>query len=91
MSLMRDKQGEMKYSQTCSKDCDIRSRVRFFVERSSRRLSGFEARVVVPLAEVNAADLVVLDLKVILEAGAVGVSQDAHREVVVTDFVVNQT
>jgi len=78
-------------SQTCSKDSDIRSRVRFFVERSSRRLSGFEARVVVPLAEVNAADLVVLDLKVILEAGAVGVSQDAHREVVVANFVVNQT
>ncbi len=91
MSLMRDKQGKMKYSPTCSKDCDIRSRVRFFVERSSRRLSGFEARVVVPLAEVDAADLVVLDLIVILEAGAVGVSQDAHREVVVPNCVVNQT
>ncbi len=91
MSLMGDKQGKMKYSQTCGKDCDIRSRVRFFVERSRRRLSGFEARVVIPLAEVDAADLVVLDLIVILEARAVGVCQDAHREVVVPNCVVNQT
>ena len=59
----------------------------FLLVRSTRWLSGLKVGVAFPVSQVNATDLVLVDLEVVVEPWTVGVSQDAQRLVVFGEFV----
>jgi len=73
---------------TDCKNSDIRTRMRFGFGRSRRRLVILEI-CVVDILDLEPRDSVVFNAQVVVEAGTVGVGQNAQRFAVLAELVVN--